>query len=807
MRPWWRRAGARMRLNLHRLERGPRNPLAVYAVALAALAVALAIRAALTPVLHERLPLVTLYAAVFVAVWAGGWRPALLVAAVGYAAAASWFMADPQRDLSSVFGLASASAFALTCGVIILFGEFMRSAQRSHQRLAEDLQYITDSMAAGVARCSRDLRYVWVSKGYAEPFGAAPEDLEGRAIVDVIGNDAMRELMPHFERVLAGERVRYERAASFVQGGTRWVSVSCSPTRDERGEIDGWIALVYDIDHRRQLEERLRRKNQRLAMLSESAALILHAEDPDAMLRELFARIGPQLGLDLFFNYMRDDTGSGLRLASYSGFSEALASSVERLEIGQAICGRVAQNGQPAVETFIQRSSDPAVQIVKSFGVRAYVCNPMMWGDRLVGTLSFASCSRDHFDPKDVEFLRTITHYVAVAYERVRYIAALRGADRRKDEFLATLAHELRNPLAPLRNALELMRRAPDDAAVIEECRKKMDRQLTHLVRLVDDLLDVNRITHDRLELRMASTELRSLLREAIESIRPIAESYGLRIDTELPNQPIWLQADRVRMVQVFTNLLNNACKFSDPGGRIVVSATSGAGTTEVRVRDFGCGIPPEKLGLVFDMFGQVDRMAPGSRGGFGIGLALVKRLVELHGGGVSAASEGEGRGSEFTVHLPTLAERAPAELPLEAPARALPGSRRMLIVDDNHDAAESLAMLLRMAGNEVHVAHNGNDAFGIAEAVVPDAIILDIGLPDLNGYDVCRRIREQPWGRDITLVALTGWGQHEDRQRSGTAGFDAHLVKPVDYAALVAVLEQCETGGGELQIARRGAG
>jgi PAS domain S-box-containing protein len=374
--------------------------------------------------------------------------------------------------------------------------------------------------------------------------------------------------------------------------------------------------------------------------------------------------------------------------------------------------------------------------------------------------------------------------------DNLRKLAAdLSEADRRKDEFLATLAHELRNPLAPLCNMLEVLKRAGGDGAMLQTARDTIERQLGQLVRLVDDLLDLNRITHNRLELRPSQVELASVIRQAVEACRPLADSAGHELRITLPAEPIYLHADAARLAQVFGNLLNNSCKYTSPGGKIWVTAERLGSEVVVAFKDTGTGIPPDKLDNIFDMFTQVDRSLEGSRGGLGIGLTLVKRLVRMHGGSIEARSPGEGQGSEFVVRLPILIGTLKAVTPGPTAAQEPPQTRRILVVDDNRDSAESLAMVLTIMGNETHMAHDGVAAVEAIEKHRPEVVLLDIGLPKLSGHDVCRRVREQSWGKDIVIIALTGWGQEEDRRKSREAGFDGHLVKPVDHAALLELL------------------
>lgn len=363
---------------------------------------------------------------------------------------------------------------------------------------------------------------------------------------------------------------------------------------------------------------------------------------------------------------------------------------------------------------------------------------------------------------------------------------ALKEADRRKDEFLATLAHELRNPLAPIRNGLQLIKLAEHQPDVAAPAIGIMERQVGHMVRLIDDLLDLSRITRGKLALRKERVTLWEIVQSALETSRPLAETKGHEIHVKLPARPIELFADPTRLAQVFSNLLNNSVKYTEPGGQIWFSASEYRGGVAVSVRDTGIGIPPDMLPHIFEMFRQVDASLERAQGGLGIGLTLVKRLVEMHGGHIEARSDGDGTGSRFLVRLPILAAGAAATpLPEQSPPATERSRQRILVVDDNEDAALSMATMLSLSGNDVRAAHDGLQALKTAREFQPDIVLLDIGMPRMNGYDAARRLREEQWGRRALLIALTGWGQEEDKRRSREAGFDAHLVKPVDLAAL----------------------
>ena len=382
-----------------------------------------------------------------------------------------------------------------------------------------------------------------------------------------------------------------------------------------------------------------------------------------------------------------------------------------------------------------------------------------------------------------------------LAEERIRaLLEELRLADNRKDEFLATLAHELRNPLAAVRNSLELMKRGSGNAALVERAHATMDRQMGQMVHLIDDLLDVSRITRNRLDLRLERVELASVLQHVLEAGRSQCEQAGHQLHITLPPEPIILNADPLRLAQVFGNLLNNAFKYTRRGGHIWLSAELQGNEVALTVKDSGVGIPADMLQKVFELFTQLGSSLERSEGGLGIGLSLAKRLTELHGGTLTAHSEGKDLGSEFVVRLPVLLETAlpAAPVPIAAP-KPPTAARRILVVDDMRDSADSLAVLLGMGGDETQTAYDGLEAVESAEAFRPDVILLDVGMPRMNGYDACRAIRQQPWGKSIAIIAMTGWGQDDDRRKSREAGFDHHLVKPVDIDDLLKLLAELQ--------------
>jgi signal transduction histidine kinase len=430
---------------------------------------------------------------------------------------------------------------------------------------------------------------------------------------------------------------------------------------------------------------------------------------------------------------------------------------------------------------------------------------------RAVGTVwVVAHDETRQFDGEDRRLLESLAAFAATAYqtrlrsaaqektnralkaevaERQRAEAALREADRRKDDFLALLANELRNPLNPISNTVQILRLTKGRDEAVRAACEVIERQLGQLVLFVDDLSDVNRIRRGLIRLRKGTIELASPVHCAVEATRPLFEGREQQLSVELPPQPIYVNADPARLAQVVGNLLTNACKFTDRGGRIGLAVEREGKQAVIRVRDSGIGIAADQLPHIFDMFMQVDRSLERSTGGLGVGLTLVMGLVQMHDGTVRVHSAGIGRGSEFVVRLPSL-EQAPQPQP--TPAVSQPVStppRRILVVDDNQDSAQSLATLLQLEGNETHTAYDGLEAVQAAATLHPDVVLLDLGLPGLNGLEAARRIREQPGGDGVMLVALTGRGQEEDRRRSRQAGFDCHLVKPVDHTVLMKLM------------------
>jgi PAS domain S-box-containing protein len=664
-----------------------------------------------------------------------------------------------------------------------------RRSQQRIRRSEQELADFFDNATIGLHWVGPDGTIVRVNQAELDLLGYTASEYIGRHISEFhVDKDVIDDIL---RRLWNGEQVRdYEARMRCSDGAMKHVVIDSSVLWQD-GQFIHTRCFTRDITERKRGEEALRTQTERLRLLWEAAAVLLTAETPDVMLHGLHEKIGRHLGVDVYFNYIVDDSGRLLRLASCEGVGIEDAQRIARLEFGQAICGNVALQRRPIVATHIQQSDDPIVQLVKGLGIRSYACNPLLAGDRLLGTLSFASRFKDEFDADEVAFIETITSYVTVAYERLRLLNELQEADRRKDHFLATLAHELRNPLAPIRSAVQVLHLKGSQVPEARWARDVIDRQIDHLTRLIDDLLDVSRITLNKLELRRRPVALSDVITGAVESTRSFIEQRKHELTVTLPPEPIYLDGDFVRLAQVFLNLLNNAAKYTESGGRIWLTAGRQANTLVVRVKDSGVGIPAEKLPRLFEMFYQVDASLERAHGGLGIGLSLVRRLVEAHGGSVEARSEGLGCGSEFIVRLPILIEQ-PQSLPLEPSSEADSTTKhiRILVVDDNRDSADLFAMFLRLRGHETFTAYDGAEAITAAERFRPEAVLLDIGMPHMSGEDVCRQIRATPWGRTLLLIAMTGWDQEESRRRILEAGFDAHLVKPVDHEAVIQLLD-----------------
>jgi signal transduction histidine kinase/DNA-binding response OmpR family regulator len=568
------------------------------------------------------------------------------------------------------------------------------------------------------------------------------------------------------------------------------------------------VALAREQAARAAAEE----ANRRSAFLAEAATVLAHSLDINDTVRGLLRlsapRIADLVGVTLAENqglppwpihlaWARDDgtlaESPDNPPGSHSAVSgaDALHTAVERVRS----TGRSELlTGSAARALVTCKSDEPGPSL------HAALLLPLIARGRTLGVLVLGQGNSGRvFAEADQTLAEDLAARAAVAFDNARLYRTIQEADRRKDEFLAMLAHELRNPLAPIRNWLEILKRIETDPKVSEQACMVIDRQVTQVIRLVDDLLDVSRITLGKITLRFTRTEARSVVAAAVETSRPLIDASDHALEVELPEHELWIECDSTRLAQILANLLNNAAKYTTSGGRISLRVSREADQVVFRVRDNGQGIPRPMILRVFEPFTQIDQTLARSQGGLGIGLTLVKRLVELHGGSVEGRSDGPGRGSEFTVRLPLAAEPgdessvevpAPKDLPVlgtASPARAF-------LVDDNADAASSLAMLLRLHGHQVEIFHDGPAGLAafdeaVAAGRAPDVVFLDIGLPGLDGYAVARALRSRHPGVTFLLVAVTGYGQDEDRRLTREAGFNYHLVKPLDLDELIELM------------------
>jgi PAS domain S-box-containing protein len=597
-----------------------------------------------------------------------------------------------------------------------------------------------------------------------------------------------------FPRVLREGHGEVEvRFRHFQTGEALWMVYSVLALKDAAGRPAGLATVSRNVSERKRAEHALR-------FLADASATLATLVDYESTLQKVASLAVPDFA-DFCAVDLAEPDGT-LRRVAVAHVDPAklrLAYELHRLYPPDPSEEHGSYGALHGGETDMMEEIPPGLleqsardeghrRLFRELGLRSYMCVPLKARSRALGVISFVTAeSGRRYTQEDRAFAEELARRAAIAIENAQLYHELREADRLKDEFLAMLAHELRNPLAPIRNSLYVMKQPAANGAMLDQAREMAERQVGHMARLLEDLLDVSRISRGKIELRKEVVEVAPLLGRTAEALRPQVEERCHELTIALPAGALRVEADPARLEQVVTNLLTNAVKYTDPGGHIWLSAERDGGEAVIRVRDTGIGITGEMLTRVFDLFVQAERRLDRSQGGVGIGLTLVKRLVEMHGGTVRATSAGPGQGSEFVVRLPAVAEQAagkPAGRAEEGAAAALP-RRRALVVDDNVDSADSLGLLLTLSGQEVRVAYDGPTALLMAEAFRPELVLLDIGMPGMDGYEVARRLRRLPGLERVVVVAVTGWGQEEDRLRSREAGFDYHLTKPADPGAL----------------------
>jgi PAS domain S-box-containing protein len=629
-----------------------------------------------------------------------------------------------------------------------------RRAEEALQKQSEWFQITLASIGDAVISTDEQGR-ITLMNGVAEFLtGWRQAEAIGRPLTDILSivneytrqpveNPAVRALRDKTTVGLANHTVLISK-----DGSERLIDDSAAPIRGDSGSAIGAVMVFRDVTERKRAEE----AQARLAAIVESSDDAIVSKTLEGII------LSWNRGAERLFGYTPPEA---------VGRPITLIIPPDRLDEESEILARIV-NGERVDHFETVRVAKDGRQIDISLTI-----SPVR--DRSGRIVGASKIARDVSDRKRAE-------------------QALREADRRKDEFIALLAHELRNPLAPLRNGMQVMRLAANDPNAVAQARGMMERQLGHMVRLIDDLLDISRIGQNKMELRRSRVLLSDVISSAVETARPLIEAAGQELTVSLPQMPIHLNADLTRLAQVFSNLLTNSAKYTDRGGQIRLTAERQGDDAVVCVRDNGIGIPADALPRIFDMFAQVNRGIERSSGGLGIGLALVKGLVDMHEGTVTAASDGLGMGSMFTVRLPALNERDQplVAAPIESGKYAGP-KRRILVVDDNRDSANSMAMMLKLLGNEVATAYDGAEAVEAVDEFHPKVILMDVGMPRLNGYDATRQIRKKPSGNSVIIIALTGWGQPGDRSLSKAAGCDGHLVKPVSLPDLEKLLTELE--------------
>ena len=673
----------------------------------------------------------------------------------------------------------------------------------------EQLRMMFNHAAVGIAVVDMSYRFVDANQQMLSMLGYTLEELRGLTVIDITHPAYLRTTEQQVRRMISGEISNYVHEKLYVRkdGTSVWSRTRVTLWRNPAGDPHLMIGTIEDVTDRKLADDALREERRILEVLNATGAAIAAQLDLQTLVQTV-TDAGTQISgarFGAFFYNVVNSAGESFLLYSLSG---APREAFEKFGLPRNTpVFHPTFRGEGVVRS-ADITKDPRYGLIPPhYGmpkghlqVRSYLAVPVVSrSGEVIGGLFFGHPEAGVFTPRTEQVIVAVATQAATAIDNARLYdaaqreiasreraeAALREADRRKDEFLATLAHELRNPLAPIRQAAMISQAATASEAQKSWSHDVISRQVQHMSLLLDDLLDVSRITRGTLELRRQPTELAAIVDAAVETARPAidAKRHGLSVD--IPHTPVRFSADSLRLAQVLSNLLTNAAKYTDPEGQVRLSASAMNAVLSITVADSGIGIPPEDIAGVFEMFSQVKSAQDRSEGGLGIGLALAKGLVELHGGTIEARSRGVGFGSEFIVRLPLASLEA---LPLGSPIcrdPLPPSMRRVLIADDNRDAAESLAMLLRMDGHEVTVAYDGPQALALLAQAQPEVALLDIGMPGLNGYEVAQRIRQAPLGRHITLIAVTGWGQDRDKAQAHQAGFDHHFTKPVDPARL----------------------
>ena len=749
-----------------------------YAVAFTAVAVATVLRRGLMPLLDEATPFITYFPAIIFVVWATRETGPGVFALVLSAVAAAYYFLDPM-DSIAVVGRAEQvglGIFLMVGFALVAIGQAMRRAEAEAVRRAETLRVTLASIGDAVITTDTAGRVTSLNPVAENLTGWTDADARGRALEEVfdIAHEETGETVASPVRRVLAEGVVVGLANHTIlrarDGRSTPIDDSAAPILGEDRVILGVVLVFRDVGEERVSRRRLVQSEALKGAILDSALDAVITIDADGRIVEWNAAAERTFGHARDAVLGRDMADLIIPPSFRSRHRAGLASSLAT-GTGPILGRRIELTAIHADGT--EFPVEAAINAIRG------VARPLFTGHL-----------RDIREQKRAESERE------AAEENLARIASdLLEADRRKSEFLAMLAHELRNPLAPMRNAMRILEHTGGRGPEAEAATRMLGRQIGQMVRLIDDLLDVSRISQGKIELRREAVSLGAILEQAIEAARPPCEEMEQSLDLTLPADPLWVRGDAARLVQVFGNLLSNACKFTPRGGTIQVLVARDGDHALLHVVDNGIGIATEQLNRIFELFAQVDASLERSQGGLGIGLTLVKRLVEMHEGTIEARSDGHGKGSTFTVRLPLVdaPERAAGDggggVVVDELLVGVAQSRRILVVDDNKDSADSLALLLRLSGHTVEKAFDGGAAVAACAAFLPEVVLLDLGLPVLNGYEAAQRIRAAGGRPRPFLVALTGWGQEEDRRRSRESGFDAHLVKPVDPAELLRLL------------------
>ena len=674
-----------------------------------------------------------------------------------------------------------------------------KRAEEAQSRLAA----IVESSDDAIVSKTLDGRILSWNGGAERLFGYTASEAIGAPITLIVPPELREEESSILERLRHGERIDHFETVRVAKDGRRIdISLSISPVRDAAGRIIGAAKVARDVTARKEAERNLlAAKDELAAQLADLGRLhemslrlstTLELQPIlDETLRTAIAIGGADMGLLAIWDAEADRLVSGARW----GFAEEALAALESLASAGASNACFRERRRIVVEDI---AAEPRFETdreaARAAGFRAIHATPVATRrGEVIGVLCAYFRHPHHPAERELRLTDLCARQAADFIENARLYARQREADQRKDEFLATLAHELRNPLAPISNSLHLLRLSGELDPAVARVRDIMERQVAHLVRLVDDLLEVSRITRGKIELRKETIELASIIDGAVETTRPLIDSSAHQLAIAVPPEPITLSADPLRLMQVVANLLTNAAKYTERGGQIWLAARREGDEAVISVRDTGLGIPPEMIAHVFDLFSQVDRTLNRAQGGLGIGLTLARSFVQMHGGSIEAYSDGPGKGSEFVVRIPVLREarRVHAAAPAAPVVPAVLPPRTVLVVDDEPSSAYTLGKLLELMGQCARTASDGAAALAEIEASRPDVIISDIAMPHMDGFEFARRVRANPAFRGVTLVALTGFGQESDRRQAQEAGFDRHLVKPVSIAALQDLLAE----------------